>query len=83
MSLPLRARPVVHPAALPSRPSRVTTETGNRAGIEKKPAEARRTLLKEGFANSHSGRVILHLMCLLRDHKWAWHFAGIRREITT
>jgi len=32
-------------------------------------------------AESHVGRIILHLMCLMRDRKWSWHWAGIRREI--
>ncbi len=27
-------------------------------------------------------RVLLHVRCLLRDHKYGWHFAGIWREIT-
>ena len=31
---------------------------------------------------SHAGRIVLHLLCLMRDHKWTWHFAGIKREIT-
>ncbi len=37
--------------------------------------------MKDKLANSHSGRVILHLWCLMRDHKWSWHMAGITREI--
>lgn len=27
------------------------------------------------------GRVLLHLKCLARDHKWSWHLAGVRREL--
>ncbi|MFZ0828619.1 MAG: GH32 C-terminal domain-containing protein [Verrucomicrobiia bacterium] len=27
------------------------------------------------------GRVVLHLICLIRGHKWAWHLAGLRREL--
>jgi len=38
--------------------------------------------MKEKLAKSHSGRVILHLWCLVRDYKWSWHLAGIRRELT-
>ncbi|HTL57127.1 MAG TPA: hypothetical protein VL361_15705 [Candidatus Limnocylindrales bacterium] len=37
--------------------------------------------MKTSLANSHIGRVILHLFCLLQDRKWSWHMAGIRREI--
>jgi len=39
-------------------------------------------VMKAKLAKSHSGRVILHLGCLLRDSKWAWHLAGICRELT-
>jgi hypothetical protein len=24
----------------------------------------------------------LHVRCLLRDHRYGWHFAGIWREVT-
>ena len=27
-------------------------------------------------------RIVLHLRCLCRDHKLAWHFAGVWREVT-
>jgi hypothetical protein len=39
-------------------------------------------IMKQKLATSHSGRVILHLLCLIRDHKWSWHLAGIKREFT-
>ena len=26
-------------------------------------------------------RIVLHMRCLRRDHKYAWHLAGIWREI--
>jgi len=39
-------------------------------------------VMKAKLAKSHSGRVVLHLWCLLRDSKWSWHLAGIRRELT-
>ena len=26
-------------------------------------------------------RIVLHLRCLRHDHKYAWHFAGIWREV--
>jgi len=32
-------------------------------------------------ADSHVGRIILHLACQMRDHAWPWHWAGIRREL--
>jgi hypothetical protein len=25
--------------------------------------------------------VWLHLLCLMRDHRWIWHWRGIQREI--
>jgi hypothetical protein len=27
------------------------------------------------------GRAILHLVCACRDHKYYWHWLGIRREM--
>jgi len=33
------------------------------------------------LTESRLGRVILHLKCLARDRKWAWHLAGLRREL--
>ena len=27
-------------------------------------------------------RIVLHLRCLLRDHKVRWHLAGVWREVT-
>jgi sucrose-6-phosphate hydrolase SacC (GH32 family) len=27
------------------------------------------------------GRIVLHLKCLVRDHKWTWHLAGLRRQL--
>ena len=27
------------------------------------------------------GRVLLHLKCVVRDHKWSWHLDGLRREL--
>jgi hypothetical protein len=26
-------------------------------------------------------RIVLHLKCLCRDHKYRWHLAGVWREI--
>jgi sucrose-6-phosphate hydrolase SacC (GH32 family) len=33
------------------------------------------------LAENRLGRAILHLKCLARDRKWAWHLAGLRREL--
>lgn len=27
-------------------------------------------------------RIVLHVRCLCRDHKYGWHLAGIWREVT-
>jgi len=27
-------------------------------------------------------RIVLHLRCLVRDHKYRWHLAGVWREVT-
>ena len=33
-------------------------------------------------ALSRLGRIVLHLRCLWRDHKYRWHLAGVWREVT-
>jgi len=37
--------------------------------------------MKTWLAERSYGRVLLHLVCLLRDGKWRWHWCGILREI--
>ena len=34
------------------------------------------------FARCHTGRILLHLITLRRDHQWAWHWRAICRELT-
>jgi len=36
--------------------------------------------MSQQFANHRIGRIALHTLCALRDHKWAWHLLGIKRE---
>jgi len=33
------------------------------------------------FAQSSFGRILLHLACAYRDHKYQWHWRGIQREL--
>lgn len=33
------------------------------------------------LGNSRAGRVLLHLLCMVRDHELTFHAAGIRREL--
>lgn len=33
------------------------------------------------LATTRRGRIALHLVCLMRDHKARWHMAGIIREL--
>lgn len=33
------------------------------------------------LAQSSFGRIVLHLACACRDHKFQWHWQGIRREV--
>ena len=40
------------------------------------------TKTKAKLATSRSGRVVLHLATLNRDHRWFWHLAGMLRELT-
>jgi hypothetical protein len=30
---------------------------------------------------THLDRIVLHLRCLYRDHKYLWHLAGVWREL--
>jgi hypothetical protein len=32
-------------------------------------------------ASTSSGRILLHLSAMQRDHRWIWHLAGIKREV--
>jgi hypothetical protein len=32
------------------------------------------------LAASAHGRIVLHVVCAARDHRFAWHWRGIRRE---
>jgi len=35
---------------------------------------------KATLAASASGRIVLHLLCLWRDHRFQWHWHGVVRE---
>jgi hypothetical protein len=35
------------------------------------------------LAGSRFGRIMLHLVCALRDHHLQWHWRGMRREFKT
>jgi len=35
------------------------------------------------LAESRCGRVMLHLVCALRDHHLRWHWRGIVREFSS
>jgi hypothetical protein len=35
------------------------------------------------ISQSPTGRIVLHLMTLKRDHKFRWHWVGILREVRT
>jgi hypothetical protein len=37
--------------------------------------------MAETLVKNRSGRVILHLLCAVRDHRWSWHWQGITREL--
>jgi hypothetical protein len=38
------------------------------------------TTLKMQMTQTAPGRILLHLVCLLRGGHWNFHWAGIRRE---
>jgi len=37
--------------------------------------------MKSQLAEHSLGRVLLHLVCLARDGKVRWHWAGVMREL--
>jgi len=34
------------------------------------------------LAGSSAGRVALHVVCFWKDHRFLWHWQGIRRELS-
>lgn len=49
---------------------------------ELKTAQPTWHLVQCYFAQHSFGRVLLHLVCAWRDHKYGWHWLGIRRELS-
>ena len=45
------------------------------------PIGARLPLTKCQAELSRLDRIVLHLRCLWRDHKYRWHLAGVWREV--
>jgi hypothetical protein len=43
---------------------------------------ARFSMTKCSAEFSRLDRIVLHLRCLWRDHKYRWHLAGVWREFT-
>lgn len=39
----------------------------------------KKRVMKKKIIRLH--RMLLHLKCAVRDHHWAWHWKGIRREM--
>jgi hypothetical protein len=37
--------------------------------------------MQEFLVQCSFGRILLHLACACRDHKFQWHWRGIRREV--
>lgn len=42
----------------------------------------RETTMQARLAQTRFGRIALHLLCAWRDHKYRWHWQGIRREVS-
>jgi len=34
------------------------------------------------LAGSSAGRIVLHVVCFWKDHRFLWHWLGIRREFS-
>jgi len=39
--------------------------------------------MKAHLAQTSFGRILLHVRCLCRDHKYQWHWRGIVREFVS
>jgi len=37
--------------------------------------------MNEKLATNRAGRIVLNLVAAARNHRWQWHWAGIRREL--
>jgi hypothetical protein len=48
---------------------------------KKKPFQNSEVNMTQILAKNRMGRVILHSICAVHDHHWAWHWQGILREI--
>jgi len=48
------------------------------ARVSMEPRNPERQL---ALAASRSGRVALHVACAWRDHRFAWHWQGVLREL--
>jgi hypothetical protein len=46
------------------------------------PMCARSSMTKCQAEFSRLDRIVLHLRCLWRDHKYRWHLSGVWREVT-
>lgn len=47
------------------------------AGLTPKPLAPEAQM---ALAVSRPGRVVLHVLCASRDHRYAWHWRGVLRE---
>ncbi len=57
---------------------------GTRSAKRRKKEEMNREIedhMKNQLAELSLGRIVLHLVCACRDHKFLWHWRGILREI--
>jgi len=48
--------------------------------VNKGKSSMKTQVLQERLAETSLGRITLHLLCLMKDHKFLWHYKGIVRE---
>ena len=61
----------------------ILQHAGRLARTDSALGEVRDVIGDEGEAGSPAGRIALHLVCYCKDHRFLWHWVGIRREFGT
>jgi len=56
-------------------------QCGMEASAHSAPAKTSQVNMQDYLAQTGFGRVLLHVACACRDHKYQWHWQGVLREL--